>query len=214
MEKQKVKCLACEEVFELDPDKDIGITEEGEEVYLTYTDEFALAGEGKVVCEACKESDSQYVSTIVRYGSEGKECVAKIGDYNAWIEVDGYTDTYGEELKEAYNIVKNRKWKPVDAWRGYYSIDGLNHRFKVATSGWVTGYPDRTVSYKNFTYELYQHLEENGSPIPIWWVFSVTSNLFSTAVDIVILKKDEKRFWEWMEEEFNKDKREVELAFS
>lgn len=214
MQKQKVKCIACEEEFEVDPDKDIGINQDGEEIYLTFTDEFCLAGEGQLICEPCKESDAYHLTTVVRYGLEGKDYVVKIGNYNAWVEKEDCWDTYGEELEEAYQIVKNRKWISTDPWRGYYSIDGVNHQFKVAVDGWVTGYPDRTVSYKEFTCRLYEYLQDNGAPFPVWWIFSPTSNVFSTAVDVVILKKNEKRFWKWIKEEFNQDREKVEFAFS
>ena len=61
-------------------------------------------------------------------------------------EYDRKIEAFEEERdrlrREAFEIAKKRRWHSIDPWRGYYSIDGLNHQYAVAVDGWVTGYPE------------------------------------------------------------------------
>ena len=49
-------------------------------------------------------------------------------------------------------------------------------------------------------------------PTPVWFVFAQTSNIFSTAADIVLRKKDEKRFLKWLAQETGMTRMQLEDA--
>jgi len=210
--KETIKCISCGEKFIFDPLCNTSITEKGEKIGIELTDEWCLGGEGKFICEWCKESEEQSLTTIIKY-KDDKGYVAKIGEYVAYILLDGEYSTTGVELQEAHSIAKYRVWKSIDAWRGYYCLEDTNTQFKSIINGWVTGYPDSTVRYKEFSCQLYEYLEKKGSPIPIWWVFSPTSNLFSTSVNIIVLEENEAEFWNWIKWKFKKSPSEVQDAF-
>ena len=99
-----------------------------------------------------------------------------------------------------YKPIKEEKWVNTGGYRGHTDWV-LNDGFVEYSEGWVTGHPDETTKRKSELSELYDDLRTGKlvPPVTIWWVFGVTSNIFSTASSIIIKKKDMKKLDKWLE---------------
>lgn len=169
---KKIKCAICGEKF--DPDGD---------VFYTRDD--------KQTCLGCYESEWEAPSTVVRFGPQGKEVLKFTDHFGA--------DEDGENLEELPVPIKSQKWVSMNAWRGYTDWELLDG-YVEAAEGWVTGYPDETVQRKVELSDYYEQLCDGKivPPCEIWWIFGVTSNIFSTASTIVVRKEDTEKLDEWL----------------
>ena len=175
---KKIKCDGCGEKY------DAGEFEN--------TSQYANILDGQI-CEGCVESEHERPSTLIRWNGE-KE-VVHWGGLMAWTE-DGdepekwFWDLLGENKRE---------WKSTDAWRGYYEtkFDGL----VSLADGWVTGFPDESVKHKIKAGNLFELLNGEREPLPgeLFWLFESTSNLFSTASEILVTKDNKKAVVGWLE---------------
>lgn len=182
MSKKTWKCPECGEKYPL---KDV---EDG-----TVETHYGNISEQEI-CWSCYESGDQYASTIVRFTpGEGKEAI-RFTEHHAYNAEDG--DEPGDWF---WTYFGGRKWHASDAWRGHYETTFKNGFIKLA-EGWVTGYPDDTVSHKQTSIDLNEYLEEHASevPAPIYWLFEPTSNIFSTASEIFIDHKDKDVVVKWL----------------
>jgi hypothetical protein len=114
-----------------------------------------------------------------------------------------FDSTSGDEIPaEVWELFSRPVWHNTDGWRGYddvkLTVKGLLTLEPVAR-GWVTGMPDGTTRYKVVACDLAERLKELGNKVPftMWWVFSVTSNLFSLASDLYVAKDDMPAFKQW-----------------
>jgi hypothetical protein len=178
MNKKFIECEGCKEKIKI---------EDFEE-----TSRYANILEGEI-CEQCEEADLERPSTLIKWNGE-KE-VIHWGEFMAW-------DDDGDEPERWFWDIlgKNRReWKSTDAWRGYYEtkLDGL---VKLA-DGWVTGWPDETVAHKQKAGDLFELLNSEREPLPgeLFWLFESTSNLFSTASEILVRESDKEVIVEWLE---------------
>lgn len=147
------------------------------------------------ICYGCYESDCEHASTLVRYTSEGKEAV-RFGDDIA------HETEYGEDPPSWFwNIFEARNYIRTDGWRGHYQTT-FNNGFVKLASGWVTGWPDETVSHKRVACDLSGWLGEEENlldlPAPIYWLFDPTSNVFSLASDIFVKSEDREAIEGWL----------------
>lgn len=153
----------------------------------------------KMICEWCEESDiGDHASTVVRWDPELKLAeTVRVGDHRAMDVTD-----YDEPPAWFWKLwpKKGRTYRRTDAWRGYYDTE-LKGLHKV-TDGWVTGYPDESVSRKMALAELYEKIHTGSGPdVVLYWLFEPTSNVFSTASTVYLARKrDEKRLNAWLEE--------------
>ena len=139
-------------------------------------------------CEACFNNRFEYASRVVKFDPEGSETTLFDEDYNL--------ETLSDDLPEP---IKSQKWVATDGWRGYTDWEFLDGFVEVA-EGWVTSWPDETVSKKAELAEYFQELMAGDlvAPCDIYWVFGNTSNIFSTASSIVINAGDEELLEEWL----------------
>ena len=179
--KQMWTCPSCEEEYPL-ADVESGKVET----------HFGNISEEEI-CWGCYESD--YNSTIVRYEPGGDKEVVHFTNHHA------YDEQYGDEPPDWFwTYFGGRKWVATDGWRGYQETKWKNGFVSIA-NGWVTGWIDDTVSHKKTASDLNQWLEEHQSevPVPVYWVFEPTSNVFSTASEIFVDHNDKDTLVEWLQ---------------
>lgn len=192
MAKKKMwTCPSCEEKYPLE-DVESGSVET----------HFGNISEEEI-CWGCFESD--YPSTIVKYVGDEKQ-VVKYTDHHAWDE------EYGDEPPDWFwKYFGGRKWVSTDAWRGYEETTWKNGFVSIA-DGWVTGHPDSTVSHKKTAIELNEFMQNATTPVPVFWVFEPTSNVFSTASEIFVDHNDKEELVEWLQSN-GFDIKDIETSF-
>jgi hypothetical protein len=129
-----------------------------------------LSGE---ICEGCFDEDMTYPATIRIVNPNGDVETYLVGDLNIITE-------YGDDT----DLPAKRQWVSTDGWRGYNKteIDG----WVAVLTGWTTG--------------GYEYLLTNDiyPPCQVALITDTTSNLFSTAVTVQVLAKDEDTFNNWL----------------
>lgn len=105
---------------------------------------------------------------------------------------------FGDELPEG---VAAEVWKQTDAWRGYTDWS-LEPGYIEIADGWTTGYPDESVPQKKELADMFEELRtgELVPPCDIYWLFGITSNVFSQASKIYIKEKDRPVLKAWLDE--------------
>jgi len=172
-------------------------TECGYEINQDY-DFYEYNGKDEIICDGCYES--HWESAVMVYEFDPNEESVRRLDYafnlDKTRDVDNY-DTYeGTPI-----CIKSAGWKSTDGWRGFIDVkfaDGYNS----IASGWSTDRYDDVKWKWNFNDFVEQIIK--GTLVPptsVWFVFAQTSNIFSTAADIVLQKKDEKKFLKWLAQE-------------
>jgi len=108
--------------------------------------------------------------------------------------------TFGSK-KEYPAMIKKEKWVNSDGWRGYTDWE-LKEGYIEIADGWVTSFIDSTVERKRELSEMFEDLQEGKikPPCEIYWLFGITSNVFSTASAIVIEKENEEVLAKWLDE--------------
>jgi len=134
-------------------------------------------------------------STIFEIGPNG---VITLKFNNSFGMMD--MDEDGEMSLKMPEPIKEEKWANTGGYHGHTDWV-LNNGFVKYSEGWVTGYPDETTKRKAELSELYDDLRTGKlvPPVTIWWVFGVTSNIFSTSSSIIIKKKNMKKLNKWLE---------------
>ncbi len=165
--------------------------------------------EDKVICSACHESDMESASTIVKY-SDGDKEVYRIGMYSAYSDCD---ELYSDD--EIFDFFEYQEYHSTDGWRGYYDLPYNKEKLTCITSGWVTGWADESHEYKNKAIDLNEILDKHSEDLPftLYWVFSRTSNVFSTASEILVPDEDVPAFKTWLSEVAGLKEEEIERAF-
>lgn len=127
--------------------------------------------------------DKEYQSTIITFNPDGThEKIAFNGN---------------EDLPK---MIKSEKWVKIDGWRGYTDWE-ITEGYTEIADGWVTGFPDKSVERKIELSEMFEDLLEGKvtPPCPLYWLFGITSNVFSTASAIIIKKENEKILADWLD---------------
>jgi len=139
----------------------------------------------RMICYGCYESDCEHASAIVRFTNEGREAM-RVGDDVAFDPEHGDVDDW------FFDVFDKRTYVRTDGWRGYY-VTSLKGTYEALASGWVTGMPDDTVGYKRVAIDLAEYLDEEHrgyETLPdgavLYWIFDPTSNLFSTASELLV----------------------------
>jgi len=146
------------------------------------------------VCYSCYESDTQSCSTI--HLIEG-DLVVKIyvGDLDIFNE-------YGDPVDGSLRI--RREWVSSDTWRGYHNT--IIAGWVDVLSGWTTGgwgdpVADRKANFNEWAEALLT--QEIYPPCSVAIVTDPTSNLFSTAITVLVKERDVKSFREWLSDEYD-----------
>jgi len=143
-------------------------------------------------CDSCEGQSWQYSNSVVAY-SDGE-----IQRFD-WCSEFGFRDQ--DWIPSGPDAVTGFKYIRTDAWRGYWDPI-IAEGYTTLASGWSTGQWD-DVSYKHKFNDLVDsiHDGEIECPFEITFAFGMTSNVFSTASDVIIKESDMERFQEWLCEE-------------
>lgn len=147
---------------------------------------------GDIWCEDCYESITEYLSTAIGIFPDGHKETYKFDEHFCF-------DEYLGEC-EYPPCIKGQHYVRTDGWRGYQAVD-FHDGWTQVSSGWVTGYPDDSTKRKADIAELYEQLYDGEltPPVEVWWVFAITSNVFSTACDIVCRSAELPILEAWLE---------------
>lgn len=165
------KCLICG-----DPIKE----DERDNAYRTFDGR-------REIHENCAHDGMEYASTLVCFGPQTIS------------EPERFCTEYSTDCSELPYPIKKQKWVKTDGWRGYTDWEFFKGYAELA-GGWVTGYPDDTTERKYKLAEMFEDLESGDfvPPVPIYWIFGHTSNVFSTASAIVAKKSDFPALEKWL----------------
>lgn len=174
---KRLRCSNCDTLFEKD---------------RMYKD-----ADGNWLCDQCANDTWNYPTTVV-YMPSGKPI--EKSEYNRIMNETRNFET-GDYDSAPPDPIKSEFWKSTDAWRGYTDWT-LQNGFVEYSSGWVTGMPDETTTRKADLADLYEKLYEFRliCPVDLWWIFGVTSNVFSTSTTIVVREEDKDDLVAWLEE--------------
>lgn len=122
--------------------------------------------------------------------------IKKIHDFG----IMGWRDEH-YEMVDAPDGVEKLEYKSTDAWRGYH-YPVIEDGYMTVADGWATGrWSD--VPWKHKFNDFVDALS-NGSmicPVKIVITCGLTSNVFSTSINVIIAESDFDKFNEWMVEE-------------
>lgn len=142
-------------------------------------------------CWSCYESDVQYASTVT---------VVEEGAVERFTVADAFVfDQYGEEPSR---LMMSRTYHSTDDWRGYHetTISG----WSKVLDGWTTVSWGDSVGERKATFNEWAENLIAGElfpPCPVAVVSDPTSNLFSTAVTVLVPADKVDIFRDWLGEE-------------
>lgn len=142
-------------------------------------------------CWSCFESDTQYASTVLICRGEEPE---------KYYVADAFVfDQYGDDPTK---LKFSRTYTQTDGWRGFHttSIEG----WESVLDGWTTGGWDDSVAMRKATFNQWAEDIASGElfpPCPVAIVSDPTSNLFSTAITVLVPKDSVDSFRDWLGED-------------
>lgn len=151
-------------------------------------DDWQMTVKGKKACQGCYDDSFQYQSTCYHFGPNDSG-------------IEHFTKNFGNEDGEFPTPVKEEIWQKTDAWRGYTTWN-LEDGFVRVCDGWVTGFPDSTTRRKAELADYFEKIKDGEltPPVDIWWLFGISSNVFSTITMIVCRKADVEALKQWLAE--------------
>ena len=163
-----MKCFICDEV-----------TDENQDV---------VSLSGKSAHDTCQSDSSEYASSLFEFLPDG--------DVNKTIfDNDFIYESDQDNYDSLPYPVKAEKWVNSDGWRGYTDWEFEKGLISMG-DGWVTGWADETTGRKAELGEIFEKLNAGKitPPCIIYWLFGHTSNVFSTASEVLVKKADLKKF--------------------
>ena len=164
-------CVACGQRFEVDPDDQTTM----------YYEESLFAEGNTALCEVCSAGPGDTSTLICRFTAEQTEVIRL--DAHTAMRVEPWPERYrrtGNDLPEwVRKHFAPQTCVDIGGGRGYRELPARD-LVKVAT-GWITGWPDSTTQHKVAAGDAFEKLRNNPPEFPIYWEFSPTSNVFSTA---------------------------------
>jgi len=197
--KKTSKCDICEEDINMDEDfYRYGKTHKGEDV---------------LCCESCEHSEMESSASCVPYGDYNYD----VGERYSFSPLFGALNPHLEELwgkEEGEFPVKKMEWKNTDGWRGYYDLEFQDGW--LTFDGWITGWVDDTIPHKGFVLELLEDLQQETETLdfPLWIITTQTSNVFSTATDILFREEDKEEFESFLQDRYGKDFDDLKKSLS
>ena len=147
------------------------------------------------VCYSCYENDTSHASTI--HLIQGDE-VVKI--YVADLDI---FNEYGDPIDSSKLNIK-REYVSTSGWRGYHNttIEGWDD----VLTGWTTGswgdpIADRKANFNEWAEALLS--QEIYPPCSVAIVTDPTSNVFSTAITVLVKKTDIESFRSWLSDDYD-----------
>jgi hypothetical protein len=165
---------------------------------------------GEIICEGC--NDSHWESAVIVYEFDPNEDSMRRLDYAYTLDKTRDVDNY-DTFEGTPICIKGAKWEG-QGYRGYIAVD-FNDGYEVVANGWATGSYD-DVRWKWDFNEFFENMNEGNiiAPVPVWFVFARTSNVFSTATDVVVRSNQVDTFLNWLAEEADMTREQLKTALS
>jgi hypothetical protein len=144
--------------------------------------------DGRKTCANCYKIIWKIPSTLISFRPTGVESIR-------------FTKIFGtEEGKALPYPIKSEHWVPVEKSKGYTDWV-LENGFRKIAEGWSTDHPDSTTQRKVVFAEFIVKLHEREiiPPVPIYVIFGLTSNIYSTSTAVFAATKDIPGLEEWLE---------------
>jgi hypothetical protein len=145
------------------------------------------------VCWSCYESAQNYPSIINLIDAVTTSKIY-VGDLDIH-------DEYGDSIS---GLKIKREYVSTDAWRGYYNttIEGwVNVLDGWTTGSWGDPIADRKANFNEWAEALLT--QEIYAPCSVAIVTDPTSNVFSTAITVLVKKDDVESFRAWLSDDYD-----------
>ena len=143
--------------------------------------------DGKSAHEACYNDDQNEPEATIKHYIDGEIETSFIFGYSYFNEND--RDVINE-------LEQNLQWIQTDGWRGHFEINAPSGFVEVVDS-WFCGMDGHNLNKENYTEQL-QTKVDNGDlpPFEMIIVFTRTSNVFATGINVYVQNKDQ--FIDWI----------------
>jgi hypothetical protein len=182
-------------------------TECGQEINQDH-DFYDYNSKDDIICEGCY--DHHWESAVMVYEFDPEEESMRRLDYAYTLgktrDVDNYDTFDGTPI-----CIKDAKWEG-QGYRGYIAVD-FEDGYESVANGWTTDRYDDVKWKWNFNDFMDNII--NGElipPVEVWFVFAQTSNIFSTAVDVVTRNHQADTFLNWLADEAGLTRKELQDA--
>jgi hypothetical protein len=150
--------------------------------------------------------ESDPFMTVVAYGPGRHGNAAQVRSGEVGKEIETFIDPVNSEAgRFANKIVHDTSWVPTDAWRGvHHTPDEFGDYVKVVDT-WVSpmGHSGDWETQHQVPIEeiITKWKEPSGQPpVPVFVVYTTTSNLFSVGFDMYVKKSDQDAFVRYLRE--------------
>jgi hypothetical protein len=181
-------------------------TECGQEINQDH-DFYDYNSKDEIICEGCYEH--HWESAVMVYEFDPNEESMRRLDYAFTLDKTRDTDNY-DTFDGTPMCIKGAKWE--GNYRGYIAVD-FEEGYESVANGWTTDRYDDVKWKWNFNDFMDNII--NGElipPVEVWFIFAQTSNIFSTAVDVVVRTHQSDTFLNWLADEAGLTRDELQEA--
>lgn len=182
-------------------------TECGQEINQDY-DFYEYNSKDEIICEGCYEH--HWESAVMVYEFDPEEESMRRLDYAYTLGKTRDTDNY-ETYDTTPTCIKGAKWEGM-GYRGYIAVD-FEEGYESVANGWTTDRYD-DVRWKWDFNDFMENIIKGEliPPVEVWFVFAQTSNIFSTATDVVVRSHQVDSFMNWLADEAGLTRDELQDA--
>lgn len=163
----------------------------------------------EIICSDCYSSHWDSAVSVYEYDPEF-ESIDHI-QYSYTLNKTRSLETY-DEFEELPKCIKSAEWKRIDGWRGYVDVE-IADGFTCVAEGWFTDMYDDVKwkwDFNEFVDKV--HSGELVPPVETFFIFAQTSNVFSTAAQLVVRTHQENTFLNWLADQAGLTKEQLQNA--
>jgi hypothetical protein len=181
-------------------------TECGQEINQDH-DLYDYNSKDEIICEGCYEH--HWESAVMVYEFDPNEESMRRLDYAFTLDKTRDTDNY-DTFDGTPMCIKGAKWE--GNYRGYIAVD-FEEGYESVANGWTTDRYD-DVKWKWDFNDFMENIIKGEliPPVEVWFIFAQTSNIFSTAVDVVVRTHQSDTFLNWLADEAGLTRDELQEA--
>jgi hypothetical protein len=181
-------------------------TECGQEINQD-NDWYEYNSKDEIICDGCYEH--HWESAVMVYEFDPNEESMRRLDYAFTLDKTRDTDNY-DTFDGTPMCIKGAKWE--GNYRGYIAVD-FEEGYESVANGWTTDRYDDVKWKWNFNDFMDNIIKgELIPPVEVWFIFAQTSNIFSTAVDVVVRTHQSDTFLNWLADEAGLTRDELQEA--
>jgi len=181
-------------------------TECGQEINQDH-DFYDYNSKDEIICDGCYEH--HWESAVMVYEFDPNEESMRRLDYAFTLDKTRDTDNY-DTFDGTPMCIKGAKWE--GNYRGYIAVD-FEEGYESVANGWTTDRYDDVKWKWNFNDFMENIIKgELIPPVEVWFIFAQTSNIFSTAVDVVVRTHQSDTFLNWLADEAGLTRDELQEA--